>query len=56
MISGSIFILISWLVIPHVPGLLWLSIILTIFGSIKILFSFFKFVVAFFKGSREDDE
>jgi type III secretory pathway component EscV len=39
MISGIIFILISWLV-SGFP--LWLSITLTIWGVLKILFDFIK--------------
>lgn len=39
MISGIIFILISWLV-DGFP--LWLSITLTIWGILKILFDFIK--------------
>ena len=48
MISGIIFILISWLV-PNFP--LWLAIVLTVFGAIKIQLSVLKYLLLFLKGA-----
>lgn len=57
MISGIIFILISWLAIhEYAPNLLWLSIVLTVFGAIKIQVSALKYVMLFFKGANSEDD
>lgn len=53
MISGIIFILISWLV-PNFP--LWLSIVLTVFGGIKIQVSALKYLILFLKGAALSDD
>lgn len=53
MISGIIFILISWLV-PNFPQ--WLSIVLTVFGAIKIQVSALKYIILFFKGANSEDD
>ena len=52
MISGIIFILISWLL--KMP--LWLSITLTVFGALKIQRSIIKYTLMFFKGADRLDE
>lgn len=54
MISGIIFILISWLAIK--PDLFWLSVVLTVFGAIKIELSALKYIILFFKGANSEDD
>lgn len=57
MISGIIFILISWLVINEcAPNLSWLPVVLTVFGAIKIQVSALKYIMLFFKGANSEDD
>lgn len=50
MLSGIIFILISWLV-PGFP--LWLSIVLTVYGALKIMWSSYKVLYALFSTNKD---
>lgn len=56
MLSGIIFILISWLVIPELPEpehFLWLSIVLTVYGALKIMWSSYKVLYALFSANKD---
>lgn len=57
MLSGIIFILISWLVVPKLPEFpehfLWLSIVLTVYGALKIMWSLYKVLYALFSANKD---
>lgn len=54
MLSGIIFILVAWLVPELYEAHLWLSICLTIWGSLCILGSMLKWLLRFISAASED--